>query len=362
MSLDDWSKQWLISFYALKTHTMTVSRKVPPISHPPLIFQNHQLEDVSYHRHLGITLKSDLTWSHHINLIAQKANRLINILKCLQFRLDRNSLETIYMSFIRSLLEYGSPIWDGCTQADADRLEAIQTTAATVIAGAMKGTSTSKLYEEVGWETLAERRDKAKLIIMYKIVNNLTPSYLRDLLPETPPSAINHNTRHRPEIYPFCARTSLLDKSFFPSTVRQWNQLPYETRNVASLGQFKAKLKFTPKQPVCYSELLYFGNRSTAVKHTRLRLGCSRLNAHLFKIGVIDSPQCSCGTGIEDTLHHFFMCPMYSNLRVDLSSKVIPIAPFTSATLLFGNKDCSLDQNYTIFTAVHEYIVKTERL
>ena len=144
--------------------------------------------------------------------------------------------------------------------------------------------------------------------------------------------------------------------------MRQWNQLPYETRNVASLGQFKAKLKFTPKQPVCYSELLYFGNRSTAVKHTRLRLGCSRLNAHLFKIGVIDSPQCSCGTGIEDTLHYFFICPMYSNLRVDLSSKIIPIAPFTSATLLFGNKDCSLDQNYTIFTAVHEYIVKTERL
>ena len=361
-SLDDWSKQWLISFNALKTNSMTVSRKAHQLPHPPLFFQNHQLEDVSYHRHLGITLRSNLTWSQHINQIVQKANKLINILKCLQFRLDRNSLETIYISFIRPLLEYGSPIWDGCTQADADRLESIQIAAARVITGAMKGTSVSKLYEEIGWETLAERRKKAKLIIMYKIINNLTPTYLRDLLPETPPLAMNHNTRHRPDIYPFRARTSLFEKSFFPSTVRLWNQLPHEIRNAVSLSQFKSKLKFTPKQPIQYLELLYFGKRHTAIKHTRLRLGCSRLNSHLFKIGVVDSPLCSCGTGVEDTLHYLFTCPLYRNLRVDLSNKIIPIAPFTSQTVLYGNKTCSLDDNYLIFSAVHEYIEKTERL
>ena len=185
---------------------------------------------------------------------------------------------------------------------------------------------------------------------------------MHDLLPETPPAAVHHNTRHRPDIYHFRARTSLFDQSFFPSTVRLWNQLPPEFRNAVSLAQFKLKLKFIPKRPVQYVELLYFGKRHTAIKHTRLRLGCSRLNSHLFKIGVVDSPLCSCGTGIEDTLHYFFICPLYRNLRVDLSSKIIPLAPFTTATVLYGNKACSLISNYIIFTAVYEFIEKTERL
>ena len=41
-------KQWLISFNALKT----VSRKILPVCHSRLIFQHHQLVDVTYHRHL----------------------------------------------------------------------------------------------------------------------------------------------------------------------------------------------------------------------------------------------------------------------------------------------------------------------
>ena len=33
----------------------------------------------------------------------------------LKFRLNRKSLETIYFSFIRPLLEYADVIWDNCT-------------------------------------------------------------------------------------------------------------------------------------------------------------------------------------------------------------------------------------------------------
>ena len=34
----------------------------------------------------------------------------------LKFKLDRKSLETSYIAFIRPLLEYGDNIWDNCTQ------------------------------------------------------------------------------------------------------------------------------------------------------------------------------------------------------------------------------------------------------
>ena len=39
-----------------------------------------------------------------------------NIMRRLKYDLDRKSLETIYKSFIRPLLEYADGIWNNCTQ------------------------------------------------------------------------------------------------------------------------------------------------------------------------------------------------------------------------------------------------------
>ena len=48
----------------------------------------------------------------------------------LKFSLDRKSLETIYIAFIRPLLEYADVIWDNCAQYEKNELEKIQIEAA----------------------------------------------------------------------------------------------------------------------------------------------------------------------------------------------------------------------------------------
>ena len=216
-SIENWAKDWAVLFNALKTDAMLISRKHQPISHPPLVFQGHQLTDVQQHKHLGIVIKSDLKWSAHINQIVLKATKQLNIMKALQYRLDRETLETIYFSFIRPILEYGSAVWDGCAQTDSQLLENVQLTAARTVTGAMRTTPNVKLYEETGWETLAKRRERTKLIFMYKIVNNLTPDYLRHSIPNIPTAdtPFNYNTRRRLDLPHFRARTDLFDKLFF---------------------------------------------------------------------------------------------------------------------------------------------------
>ena len=44
----------------------------------------------------------------------------------LKFKLDRRSLQTIYFSFIRPLLEYADVVWDNCTRYEVNDLEKIQ--------------------------------------------------------------------------------------------------------------------------------------------------------------------------------------------------------------------------------------------
>ena len=99
----------------------------------------------------------------------------------LKFILDRKSLEIIYTSFIRLILEYADVVWDNCTQYEINALEKIQIEAARIVTGTTELVSLDKLYQETGRETLEDRRKKHKLCLFYKMSNNLSPNYLISL-------------------------------------------------------------------------------------------------------------------------------------------------------------------------------------
>ena len=117
-------------------------------------------------------------------------------LRRLKFGLNRKSLETIYFSFIRTLLEYADVIWDDCTYYEKLELDKMQSEAARIVPGATKLVSLHALYEEVGWESLVKRRRKHKLLLLYKMLNNLSPLYLFSLIPPTVDTQSSYNLRN----------------------------------------------------------------------------------------------------------------------------------------------------------------------
>ena len=90
------------------------------------------------HKHLKIYLSNDGSWHKQICYIKEKAWARINIMRRLKFVLDRKSLETIYISFIRPILEYGNEIWVNCQLYEKDDLEKIQIEAARIATGTTK--------------------------------------------------------------------------------------------------------------------------------------------------------------------------------------------------------------------------------
>ena len=69
-----------------------------------------------------------------------------------------------------------------------DLLEQVQYKAALVVSGCWQGTSRVKVYSELGWESLSDRRWFRRLTCFYKIVNKPTLAYLYEHL--SPPSDI----------------------------------------------------------------------------------------------------------------------------------------------------------------------------
>ena len=113
-----------------------------------------------------------------------KTNRIIDIINRLRLFLPRDSLVTIYKSFGRPHLDYGDIIYDCPGNATfSEKLESIQYNACLAITGCFRGTSKEKLYDELGLESLKDRRFTRRMTFFYKIINDFAPQYLSDLLP-----------------------------------------------------------------------------------------------------------------------------------------------------------------------------------
>ena len=99
---------------------------------------NQQINEVQYHKHLGVYLTEDCSWHKHIDCIKEKVWTRINLMRTLKHDLDRKALEAIYISFIRPVLEYADVFWDNSTQQEKQELEKIYLEAARISTGATK--------------------------------------------------------------------------------------------------------------------------------------------------------------------------------------------------------------------------------
>ena len=135
-------------------------------------------------------------------------------LRSLKFDLDRKTLEIMYFSFVRPVLEYGDLIFDNCPQYYKESLEKINVEAARIVTGATKLVSLELLYKECGWDTLEKRRENHKLIQFYKMTNGLTPEHLSNLIPQQHNQLHRYNTRHSDKIVNIPCKTTHHYQSF----------------------------------------------------------------------------------------------------------------------------------------------------
>ena len=315
------------------------------------------IQEVASHKHLGIYFSSNGSWHDHINYIVKKAYNRVNFLRRVRFVLDRYVLERMYFSYIRPILEYGDVVWHNYTQYLVNKLESVQIDAMRIVTGGTKLTSLEKLYQETGWEKLSARREKHRLIQLYKIINKESPNYLWELVPSSIGDRHSHFTRQVENIVNVRTRTNFYSEYFLPATINMWNNLPLDVRKSTSLSIFKNKLVTRSKETPKY---YYVGTRKGQILHARLRMNSSSLNEHLFLRNLVDSPKCTCGH-VESTYHFLFECYKYDQLRYSTIHTLNLNQPVDVNLLLYGSDLLTLDENINVFNLVQKYIVQSKR-
>ena len=265
-----------------------------------------------------------------------------------KYTLDRKSLETIYIAFIRPILKYADVIWDKCTQKEKHDLEKIQLEAARIATGTTKLVSVQNLYNEIGWETLDERRRKNKLVLFYKMYNDIAPSYLSSLVPRPDQNTSRYSLGNANNIRTIHSRTSQCYNSFLPAVIRDWNDLPCPDRIIDTADDFKRQLN---QGRVIVPKYFHTGNRSMQILHTRLRTGYSSLNYDLYSKNIIESPLCNCRCGDTENADHCFLPVCFSLYHLALffslfSLLILNLYLLIISQLSFTNKLLLLEEDY----------------
>ena len=354
-----WAKQWLVDFNPNKTEAILFS--INNVNNPNLYFDQVPVTFVDEHKHLGLTFSRDGKWHAHINNILTSASKMLGVMRSLKFKLNRKTLNQLYFSYLRPLVEYASVVWDGCTMYEKQQLERFQYEAARIVTGLTRSVSIDNLMSEIGWLSLSDRRQFQKLVTMYKIVNGTAPEYLCNLLPPLVTERTIYNLRNAENISIMNRRTEIFAKSFIPSGSLLWNNLPLSIRSETSVNSFKLKLKqhvyIAPQIPKHYIQ----GKRTESVFHSRIRNKCSNLNNDLYQNHLKDSPLCDCGRSIEDAEHYFFRCERFNNERVTLFRATRKFHPLGVHFMLYGSDAFSEKDNVIFFGYVHQYIKNTKR-
>ena len=141
--------------------------------------------------------------------------------------------QTVYSSLIRCFMKYGITVWDSYQKYNSDKIERVQCRAARFVKSMyLRYSSVSDMLDVLGWTPLSQRRQEARLILFYKIINGL--AFAGVLVEAYKGTRRKHSIKFRQIGH----TTSQYGQSFFPKTISAWNGLAFA--EAPSLAVFRS--------------------------------------------------------------------------------------------------------------------------
>ena len=126
---------------------------------------NTDLKSAYSYKHLSVNVSYDISWSNHVNITVNKANKVLGLLKRSVGGKNREIISTLYKTLVRLIVKYACPVWSPHLIKDIVAIEKVQRRASRIALGHKPQ---DMLYEErcalLNWNTLEHRREYLSMV------------------------------------------------------------------------------------------------------------------------------------------------------------------------------------------------------
>ena len=197
-------------------------------------------------KNLGVIIDSDLSFNAHISQVTKTAFFHLRNISRIRAYLSLDDAKTLIHAFVFSRIDYCNALFAGLPKKTTDRLQLVKNAAARVLTKTKKWEHITPVLKSLHWLPVTYRIDFKILLIVYKALHGLAPSYLSDCVSRYEPARpLRSSTADLLDVPPqnkfkiqkygqsaFC---------FYGPTA--WNNLPLYLRRANSVDSFKAQLK-----------------------------------------------------------------------------------------------------------------------
>ena len=189
---------------------------------------------------LGVVLDRTLSWKSYFNHLTVKVNRVLYALRFVRSCTTELLRQHMVRALIFPLLDYCSVITLDATNVQKSRLQRLQNACIRYIFGVKRTDRVTPLRYKLGWLRTDTRRQYFTAVLLYKIINLRSPSYLFDMFEKHQLSRPARGATRDLKIPKVQTEFGLL--SFRARGVQLWNSLPECIKYLPSLSRFKHAL------------------------------------------------------------------------------------------------------------------------
>lgn len=227
-----------------KTEFLLLHSKFQPCpSLPSIKIGEKQISQTSSATNLGVIFDKHLSSEGQIKKVCQSSFLHLRNFKKIRKFLTVEATQILVHAFIISRIDYCNSLIYGVPKYLINRLQCVQNSAARLVSSSKKFDHITPVLIDLHWLPVQYRIIFKILLMVYKALNKMAPSYLSDLLNNR---TSKHSLRSisKELLTEPCSRLKTYgDRSFSVAAPRLWNKLPYDIRKRTHVDYFKSELK-----------------------------------------------------------------------------------------------------------------------
>jgi len=239
-----WMIQHKLKINDDKTEFLVITSKRANLSeNVELHIGQEQIKSSTACKSLGVQLDQYINMEIQVKNTCRAIHFHLRNIRMVRDLLTPEATAQLVHSLITSRLDYCNSLLYGLPDVRTGPLRRVQNIAARLVTGTPTRDHITPVLKALHWLPIKPRILFKLLLITYKCIHDLAPSYLCSLVvPDRKDRVLRSNSQLRLKV-PNSRLVSYGDRSFCVAAAIEWNKLPFELKSAPTITAFKSKLK-----------------------------------------------------------------------------------------------------------------------